>query len=168
MAVEPATFEVEPLRAPTDYHAIWSGFIAGLSLLLLLHVLGDAIGLAVTAPGSGGARSISAGTVLWTLGIPCACAFVGGVIAAVLSRSTSAIAGVLHGTLVWGLGVLFLSAVASIVRPGAAPGNGDFYWLLFFTMCLALFGAAFGGFLGTRPKARILYERRHGLVHQPA
>lgn len=159
--------------ARLDYHAIFTGFIIAMSLQLLLNVLGNALGLALVTPASAAPeRAISTGPVLWSLGIPLVSFLIGGLVSGVMAGVDRTSAGIAHGVLVWGLGVLFLAALWSLgatalTMPARATAmRADAWWLAFFSSCLALAGAAFGGYLGTRPLYRSVYSRE--FVHHAA
>ena len=167
MATEVRTTEAFPVMRP-NYHAIFAGFIIAMGLQLALNLLGNAIGLALVSPAE---RATSAGPVLWALAVPLVCSLLGGIVAALMAGAENAGTGVTHGVLVWGIAMLFVAALFAF---GAAPNmparsgtiRSDAWWLAFFSACLALAGAAFGGYLGSRPIYRSVYMRE--LARHPA
>lgn len=93
-----------------SWGGVWSGFLVGLGALLLLSVLGLAVGIsAVDVGGSGvGSRGLGIGTGVWA-GLSLLIAlFVGGMVAARMGRVADRAAAAMQGTLVWVLSVLGL------------------------------------------------------------
>ncbi len=152
-----------------SYNAVFTGVITALALVLLLSMLGSAIGLAAMGPIAEGIKPLGAGPVLWSLGIPLACFIVGGFAAAAVSRSESSGHGVLLGFLVWGLGVLFMSgllALSAVAPARGAAATTEMSWLMFFSACLALIGGLFGGYLGSKPLHRSLAKEREHYIER--
>ena len=109
----PRVVELEATRV--SWGGIWSGFLVGLGVLMLLSTLGLAVGISTADMGQGagaGARTLGIGAAVWTglsllLGL-----FLGGVAASRVSLVVDRTVATIQGMLVWvltTLGVLYLA-----------------------------------------------------------
>lgn len=140
-------------RNRLNYPAIFAGVIVAFSLLFFLNVLGNAIGLKLVNPVNIAGERLSTGTVLWSLGIPLGVFLIGGYVASAVGRANGHGLGALHGLLVWGLSFMFLMGIVGLMSAGPTTGTAgpkDVYWLSFFSICLQIIGATFGGYLGAK------------------
>jgi hypothetical protein len=121
----------------------------------------------------GAAKTLDTGAVLWTLGIPLGCFFIGGLVASALWPHQGFLDSVLTGSIIWGLIGLFEFALLSLMVSGSlnlvhtpagyAPYNGAL-WLMFFSACLSLLGAVGGSMVVARPSLRVPFYREE---HRP-
>ncbi|HUB06431.1 MAG TPA: hypothetical protein VMB50_05500 [Myxococcales bacterium] len=166
MAVE--SYE-RPIRH-ISWSAIFAGTLVALALEGVLTFLGNAIGLQLVNPlNLVAARTPDTGAVLWTLGIPLGCFFVGGLVAGVVWAHHSAVESFVTGLIVWALIGLFEIGLVSLMSFGTgsnlihgtaalAPYNGAL-WLMFFSACLSLLGAVAGSMVAVRPSLRVPFYR---------
>ncbi len=148
-----------------DFRAVFAGVLVTLGLQFSLHLLGRALGLTLTNPAAvTGVRPLTGGPIVWTLLIPIATFFFGGLIASMSAKTTRSGQGFLHGLVVWGFCLAFFAALIAVggtttAAPGATRLTADDYWVAFFSTILALIGALFGGYLGSLPLHRSVYGR---------
>jgi len=149
-----------------DFAAIWCGALCALGLLLVFNLVGNAIGLTVMRNARVPQGALTTGQVLWALGVPLVTFLFGSLVGVSVSRIHSPALGAVHGLVIWALCILLLAAaslLAMMVGPAVMPAiSSDLFWLMFFSACLALAGAVFGGYLGCRPEAHraVQVERR--------
>ncbi len=138
-AVIPATFEGRRV----SWGGVWSGFLVGIGVLLLLGALGIAVGVTTAdlSPGGGaGARELGIGAGIWAFLSVLVALFLGGMVAARMGMVFDRATAVIQGVLVWvltmlgvlvlavsgvsmGLGVLFAAATPLARGAGAAAGD---------------------------------------------
>jgi hypothetical protein len=107
---------VVELEAPrVAWGGVWSGFLIGLGVLMLLSTLGLAVGISTADIGQGegaGARTLGIGAAIWT-GLSLLLALLlGGVVSSRVSLVTDRTIATIQGVLVWvltTLGVLYLA-----------------------------------------------------------
>lgn len=147
---------------------VFAGFFASLAVIVLLGVLGAAVGLQFvggaapgTAPGGDGTGAAIWGAIMLIIGF-----FVGGWIAGRTAAIVGATTGWMHGFVVWALTTTVLvalgafglgSAIGAIVSAGGAPvttaatnisiAQGA-AWGTFIALILGLIFAAIGGWVG--------------------
>ena len=135
---------VAPLEtARVSWAGVWSGFLIGLGVLLLLSTLGLAVGISTAdiGPGQGSdARTLGIGAAIWAGASLLIALFLSGMIASRVSMVVDRMVATTHGALVWVLtmlGILYLagtgvslgmSGVLGVVRGAsaavsAAPGG---------------------------------------------
>ncbi|MHB1847346.1 MAG: hypothetical protein ACYCWW_21185 [Deltaproteobacteria bacterium] len=171
---------VESFTRPShdvSWSAIFCGVVVAIALEGVLGFVGNALSLPLVSPINIAAfRTLDTGAVLWTLGVPLGSLFVGGLIAGLLSAHGNNLYGFLTGLLVWsvvglfdmGLAALFaIGPVVGTTRPLVGNAAGLYtsaFWLVFFSACLALFGAIAGGLLAVRPGVREPFYREERRV----
>jgi hypothetical protein len=94
--------EVEWFESRIRWGAVFSGFVVGFAIQLVLTLLGIAIG-AWSMDLRGSNTGVPIGTGIWTAISMLVAAFTGGYVTAYLSGSGIRRAGMLHGAVVWGL-----------------------------------------------------------------
>jgi ElaB/YqjD/DUF883 family membrane-anchored ribosome-binding protein len=113
--------------ARISWGGIWSGFLLGLGALLLLSLLGLAVGVSAmdVQSGQGGARGLGLGAAVWA-GLELLIAlFIGGLVATRTSLIADRGAAALQGALVWvlaTLGLIYLTASGISLGAGALFG----------------------------------------------
>jgi hypothetical protein len=99
-----------------SWGGVWSGFLVAIGVLLLLSILGLAIGITTADLGPNGeldASGLGMGAAIWS-GISLLVAlFIGGWIASRVGLVFDRLAGVVEGTLVWVLATLAIVYLAS-------------------------------------------------------
>ncbi len=156
-----------------SWSSIFVGVVVAMALEGVLTFVGNAIGLRLVNPlNLAAARTLDTGSILWTLGIPLGCLFVGGLLSGLLSGYYNSLHGMVSGMVVWALVGLFDVVVASLMNFGAAAarpagGYGPYnaaLWLMFFSAWLQLFGAMAGGLFAVRPRVREPFYREERRV----
>lgn len=114
-------------RSRVSWGGVWSGFLIGLGALLLLSVLGLAVGISAVdiGPDSAAARGLGVGAAVWGGLSLLISLFIGGMVAArtgpIVERGPAA----LQGALVWVLamvGLIYLAASGVSLGAGAVFG----------------------------------------------
>jgi hypothetical protein len=110
-----------------SWGGVWSGFLVGLGALLLLSVLGLAVGISAVdvRAGQGGARGLGIGAAVWAGLSLLVSLFIGGMVASRTSLIADRGTAALQGTLVWvlaTLGLLYLAASGVSLGAGALFG----------------------------------------------
>ena len=128
---EPASYDVATtvpsLLKRVSWGAIFAGAIVGLGILILLGLLGSAIGIGAIDPGQeadplGG---LGTGTAIWWVISSLIALFIGGYVAGKLAGFPSRSTAMMHGLTVWAL-VTFLtlwlasSVIGSVVNTAAS------------------------------------------------
>lgn len=121
--------QLTPLEtARISWAGVWSGFLIGLGVLMLLSTLGLAIGISAAdvGPGQGGdAKMFGIGAGVWA-GLSLLIAlFLGGMIASRVSMVVDRTVATTHGALVWVLtmlGVLYLASAGISLGIGGVLG----------------------------------------------
>jgi len=106
-----------------SWPAIFAGVILALAIEMLLDLLGAGIGLGVVNPAAGGAPSnfgFAAG--LWWLGATIIALFFSGYVAARLAGVISRFDGMLHGLVIWALGLLITVYLVTTAVGGVIGG----------------------------------------------
>jgi hypothetical protein len=108
--------QLAPLEtARVSWAGVWSGFLVGLGVLMLVSTLGLAVGITAAdiGPGQGGdARSLGVGAAVWAGLSLLVALFVSGMVAARVSMVVDRTVATTHGVLVWVLtmlGILYLA-----------------------------------------------------------
>lgn len=93
-----------------SWGGVWSGVLVAVGVLLLLGVLGLAVGTSAVDVGANGsgARGLGVGAGVWTALTLLIALFVGGMVAARMGMVADPAAATMQGTLVWVLSVLGL------------------------------------------------------------
>jgi len=120
----PTTLLRRPLFPAVRWGAIFAGVAAGVSVQLVLTLLGIASGLStidITEANTGSAM----GTFIWAVISMLIAAFVGGYVAARMSGLKRKIDGVLHGLVSWAVTTLLFAILAA--SAGSAILGGLFY-----------------------------------------
>ena len=114
--------EFKEYRNFNFWSAVLGGFIAALSILLLLNLLGLGIGLATVNPlqETNPADGLGIGAIIWWSISNLIALFIGGLVAGRISGTSDTKVGGIHGFVAWGLYALFsvwmvFSGVGSIV-----------------------------------------------------
>lgn len=97
-----------------SWAGVWSGFLIGLGVLMLLSTLGLAIGFSTldVGPGAGDAQALGIGAGIWAGLSLLVALFVSGTIASRVSMVVDRTVAATHGALVWVLtmlGILYLA-----------------------------------------------------------
>jgi hypothetical protein len=113
--------------AGVSWGGVWSGFLIGLGALLLLSMLGLAVGISAVdvGPGEGPGRGLGVGAALWGGLSLLISLFIGGMVAARTSLLVERGPAVLQGALVWvlaTLGLIYLAASGVSLGAGALFG----------------------------------------------
>lgn len=101
------------------WSAIFGGLLAALATQIVLSAIGVAVGVTATAvaENQNAARGLGIGAGIWMILTPLISMFVGGMVAAWLSRPLDRKVAAMHGGMVWALslviGAFFLGTVAS-------------------------------------------------------
>jgi hypothetical protein len=155
---------MEPRRDVVRWGPVFAGTVAALSSLVLLSLLGAAIGLGNMAATPAGDAGM--GAAIWG-GIATIIAFfVGGWVAASGSAVGGRFSGMLNGALVWGFTVLLAFFMAAIglgslvaainppatAQPGAISTAQSVVWATFIGLVLGLAAALIGGSVGSHPE----------------
>jgi hypothetical protein len=158
-----------------SWGSVWAGLVTAIAVLVLLSILGVAIGLS-SAPAGAPPPSLGSAAGLWGLVVIVVSLFVGGWTASSTSAISNRSTGVLHGAMVWGL-TLIIGLILSVLGLGAVLGVlGEFGFLAFggsagvtagdlagaawgtlIGLFLALIFAMLGGFFGARESAEVRY-----------
>jgi hypothetical protein len=119
--------DVRELAHRVSWGAIIAGTVVGLSVLLMLALLGLGIGAAVIEPGQsgGGANGIPTATPIWIFISQLIALAVGGAIAGRLAAETRPISAALHGATVWGLTTILAIWMATSAATGVANLMGS-------------------------------------------
>jgi hypothetical protein len=111
-----------------SWGGIWSGFLLGAGALLLLSMLGLAVGISAVDVGpQGGARGLGVGAAIWAGLSLLVALFIGGMVATRLGLIVERGAAALHGALVWVLGTL---ALVYLAVSGVSVGAGALFGML--------------------------------------
>jgi hypothetical protein len=109
----PTVVPLETVRV--SWGGVWSGFLVGLGVLMLLSTLGLAVGVSAADVGQGegaGARTLGIGAAIWA-GLSLLLAlFLAGAVSSRVSVVTDPTIATVHGVLVWVLtmlGILYLA-----------------------------------------------------------
>jgi hypothetical protein len=123
--------DVIPVRSRIHWGAIIAGSFLALATILLLSLLGSAIGLSIS--GNVSDQSLTVGAVVWAILVTAGALFLGGFIASQLTTGENKIEGALYGLLVWALTFGLLATVLTRVTAftfsnmigmaNAAPGE---------------------------------------------
>jgi hypothetical protein len=111
--------------ARLSWGGVWSGFLIGLGVLMLLSALGLAVGITTADLGTGegaGARGLGIGAGVWAMLSLLVALFIGGTVAARAGLVRYQSAALLHGALVWVLamlGIVYLAASGISLGAGA-------------------------------------------------
>lgn len=100
-----------PLFAEIRWGAVWAGVAVGISVQLVLTLLGIAGGLSTTDVAKG--ETIGNGPLIWAGISMVIAAFVGGYVAAHLSGLKRKLDGILHGVVSWAVTTLLFAVLAS-------------------------------------------------------
>jgi len=124
-ATEVTTVEVRAADR-IRWGAIMAGLFAALSTLVLLSVLGAAIGLSVY-DARDSARGIGTGTLIWTVITMIVAFLVGGYVAGRFGAPYRDNSAMVHGALVWAvavpLGIFVLGSIGSMLGSAAVEGG---------------------------------------------
>lgn len=125
---EPGALEaaLRTVRARVDWGGVWAGLLAALGILLLLGVLGLAVGISaadLTGPDAN-ARGVGIGAGIWALTSLVVALFVGGIMASRLGMVSDRTAGLSQGALVWVLAIL---ALVYLAASGISLGVGTLF-----------------------------------------
>lgn len=108
-----ATARRTPLYA-IRWPAVFAGLAVGISVQLLLMLIGMAVGLAALEPGDqADARTISVAAGVWNTVTMLIAALIGGYVAARTSGLRRTSDGVLHGVVSWGATMLLFALLAT-------------------------------------------------------
>jgi hypothetical protein len=108
-----------------SWGGVWSGFLIGLGALLLLSLLGLAVGISAVDVGQGGARGLGIGAAVWAGLELLISLFIGGLVASRMSLIADRGTAALQGALVWvlaTLGLIYLAASGVSLGAGALFG----------------------------------------------
>jgi hypothetical protein len=172
---EPVPEAVRPIDrvsgGPTIDRVRWgpilAGMVATLATILLLNVLGLAVGLSSLGPG-GSLTSLATGAGIWSAITALIAFFVGGWMAGRTAAPTSMVdnsfPGLLNGAMVWAATLVLLlllvaigaggalglfgasfSSITSAISQGTAVSSA---WGIFIALILTLAAALLGGWLG--------------------
>lgn len=100
-----------PLFPTVRWGAVLAGVAVGVSVQLVLTLLGIATGLSVTNVAQG--ESVGAGPLLWAGASMLIAAFVGGYVAARMTGLKRKVDGVLHGVVSWAVTTLLFASLAT-------------------------------------------------------
>lgn len=123
MHVDVNDVSITTQRTPLSvrWGAILAGLVVGISVNLLLLLIGASVGLAVFSPGEGG-REVTLAAALWNTVCMVVAAFVGAYVAARSAGLRRTSDGVLHGVVSWGV-TLLVSVMVATTAGGAAFGT---------------------------------------------
>ncbi|HZP42032.1 MAG TPA: hypothetical protein VFD84_11055 [Candidatus Binatia bacterium] len=127
VAVPAALAPARPAAGAVAWSAVWSGFFVAVGTLVLLLVLGAAIGASVlgVAPWpASNPRAWGVGTALWTFASAIVALAAGGRVAGRYRGGAAGRPRAIEGVLVWVLSVLSLALVGSVTVDGMAIGRG--------------------------------------------
>lgn len=96
-----------------SWGGIWGGVLVAIGLLLLLSVLGVAVGVSAVDPGDTQAESVSAGIGIWGSLSLLISLFVGGMVATRIGAIFDRTTGFFEGALVWAVSVLLMIYLAT-------------------------------------------------------
>lgn len=113
MAVHITPAQERTRLSPISWAAIFASLAVGISVMLLLTLVGVAIGVSVVDPGMDSARAITLGAATWQTVSMLIAAAVGGYVAARLSGLRRTADGVLHGAVSWGATTVLYAALAT-------------------------------------------------------
>jgi hypothetical protein len=117
----------EPLEAPwhkrVSWGAVFAGVVIAVAIMVVLNLLGLAIGLATIDPATGdtpGGKALTLGAGIWWVVSALIALYVGGWVASRLAGAFRNETGTMHGLLVWGTSTLAMiwlgsSAVGALV-----------------------------------------------------
>jgi hypothetical protein len=125
-SVEPEAVPVTFEGVRVSWGGVWSGFLFGMGVLLLLSTLGLAIGISTADIGAGrdlNAKGLGIGAGIWS-GVSLLIAlFIGGMIASRVGMIFDRATGMVQGSLVWVLAIIGMiymaSSGVSLVTSGA-------------------------------------------------
>jgi len=108
-----------------SWGAILGGAFLAIGLMILLHLLGLAIGLTAVDQSPGGAGIWIA---VWALIVPILAIFLGGLLSGRAAGATNRRGGAMNGLVVWGFStfvgiILFASAITSVIGTAASVGG---------------------------------------------
>ncbi|MBI3945102.1 MAG: hypothetical protein HY321_04230 [Armatimonadetes bacterium] len=149
-----------------SWGAVWSGLLVALATQMILSAFGLGLNLyGLTESATGGIAPNLSALGLWTAIWALISLFLGGLVAARLANSLTAMNGIWHGIVVWALTLalgtlltaLGITGVFGFLSPRmmAAPGFGmgdimNTAWGFFIGSLLGLGAAVLGGWLGRR------------------
>ncbi len=116
-----------------SWGAIIAGFVAALSIIFLLNLLGVGIGFASINPleESNPLEGIGIGTIIWWTVSNLIALFVGGMIAGRLAGHSDKMDGAIHGSIAWGvyalLSLYLLTAAVGGIFSGIAGTAGSLF-----------------------------------------
>ncbi|OGB27023.1 MAG: hypothetical protein A3I66_22340 [Burkholderiales bacterium RIFCSPLOWO2_02_FULL_57_36] len=109
-----------PLFPTIRWGAVFAGVAVGVSVQLVLTLLGIASGLSAIDVAQG--ESIGAGTLLWAGASMLISAFVGGYVAARMTGLKRKVDGVLHGVVAWAVTTLLFASLATSASGSMVSG----------------------------------------------
>jgi hypothetical protein len=112
MAVEFAPAYERVRLSPISWAAVFASLAVGISVMLLLTLVGLAVGITVVDPAADSPRAITVGAAIWQTASMLIAALVGGYVAARLSGLRRTADGVLHGAVSWGATTLLYAVLA--------------------------------------------------------
>ncbi|SCZ62108.1 hypothetical protein [Thiohalomonas denitrificans] len=113
-----------PIVGAVSWGAVFAGTVAGLSIYLLLALIGVATGLTAVDPAAAEpVGSIPLWTGVWSFISMLIAAFSGGWVAGRMSGLRRKMDGALHGLVAWGLTVLFAGYLATTAVAGILGGT---------------------------------------------
>lgn len=116
--------ERRPVITAVRWGAVFAGMVAGVSIYLLLALLGVATGLTAVEPAAAEpVGSVPLWTGIWSFISMLVAAFVGGWVAGRMSGLRRRLDGVLHGLVAWGLTILFAGYIATTAVAGILGGT---------------------------------------------
>lgn len=120
--LEQSTLSRQPLFAAIRWGAVLAGVAVGISVQLVLTLLGIASGLSATDVTSG--ESVGMGPLIWAGISMLIAAFIGAYVAARMSGLKRKVDGILHGVVSWAVTTLLFAMLAS--SAGGALMSGIF------------------------------------------
>lgn len=173
--------EVGYLRDVVRWGPVIGGTFAAISIMVVLTILGVAVGLASIGPGGTVTSTLTTAWAIWSAISMIIALFFGGWLAARTSWGTGTFSGIVDGSLVWAttlLIALFLTGfgVASALGPvlgqfnlfgvggPAAPGAiapdiaGSAFWA-FIGLVVSYIAALAGGLFGVRQEEHVVPPR---------
>lgn len=122
VASPPAEVGRRPMFSAVRWGAVLAGVAVGLSIQLLLTLLGIASGISTASVTEDDSVTAGTGPLLWAGVSMVVSAFVGGYVAARMSGLKRRIDGVLHGAVSWAVTTLLFAALATTIG-GAMVGS---------------------------------------------
>ncbi|QDZ27052.1 hypothetical protein [Noviherbaspirillum sp. UKPF54] len=111
--IDPMPYARRPLFSAVRWGAVLAGVVVGISVQLLLTLLGIATGLSATDVSQG--EGMGTGPLLWAGLSMLIAAFVGGYVAARMSGLKRKADGVLHGAVSWAVTTILFSMLATSI-----------------------------------------------------